>query len=70
MADTGAALHKTPAFITTGLAKTPLAKERWQKLSKSHRRNFMIYLMDGKSQATRERRVARVTRMLLDNKTW
>lgn len=70
MADTGAALQKTPAFLTTGLAKSPEAKERWQKLSKSHKRNFMIYLMDGKSQATRERRIARVTRMLLDNKTW
>ena len=70
MADTGAALQKTPDFITKGLAKSPVAKDRWQKLAKSHKRNFMLYLMDGKSQGTRERRVARITRMLLENKTW
>jgi len=70
MADTGSALQKTPEWVTKGLAKNPVAKERWLKLSRSHKRNFMIYLMDGKSQTTRERRVGRITRMLLENKTW
>ena len=70
MADTGTALQKTPDWVMKGLAKTPVAKERWLKLSRSHKRMFLIYLMDGKAQTTRERRVGRITRMLLANKTW
>ena len=66
MADTSAALQKTPDFVRKALAKSPVAMARWQKLAKSHKRNFMIYLMDAKSQPTRERRAAKMTKMLLE----
>ena len=51
-----AAMQKTPDFVRKAIAKYPVAVARWQKLAKSHKRNAMIYLMDGKSQSTRERR--------------
>src|SRR5438105_3406742 len=57
---------KMPDFGRKALGKSPVAMARWQKLAKSHKRNFMIYLMDGKSQPTRERRAAKMTKMLLE----
>src|SRR3954469_874766 len=55
MADTGAGLEKTPDFVKKALSKSAVAQARWQKLAKSHRMVAMIYIMDGKTQATRER---------------
>jgi len=66
MADTGAAMQRTPEFVRKAIAKHPVAVTRWQKLAKSHKRNAMIYLMDGKSQSTRERRAEKLAKVLVE----
>lgn len=66
MADVGAAMQKTPEFIRKAIAKHPLAQTRWQKLAKSHKKVALIYLMDAKSQATRERRADKLAKVLVE----
>src|ERR1051325_5291433 len=60
MADTGKGLEKTPDFVKKALSKSQVAQARWQKLAKSHRMVAMIYIMDGKTQTTRERRAEKL----------
>jgi uncharacterized protein YdeI (YjbR/CyaY-like superfamily) len=66
MADTGASMQKTPEFVKKAIAKYPVAQARWQKLAKSHKKVAMIYLMDGKTQATREHRAEKLARVLVE----
>jgi uncharacterized protein YdeI (YjbR/CyaY-like superfamily) len=66
MADTASGLEKTPDFVKKALSKSPVAQARWQKLAKSHRMVAMIYLMDGKTQATRERRAQKLAKVLVE----
>jgi uncharacterized protein YdeI (YjbR/CyaY-like superfamily) len=66
MADTGTGLEKTPDFVKKALSKSAVAQARWQKLAKSHRMVAMIYIMDGKTQATRERRAEKLAKVLVE----
>jgi len=66
LAELGRAFHQTPEFMQRALAKNPAARALYLKLSKSHKRNALIYILDGKSQATRERRVAKMMSKLLE----
>lgn len=66
MADTGNAMQRTPEFILKAVAKSPVAQARWQKLAKSHKKMALIYIMDAKTQATRERRAEKLAKVLVE----
>ncbi len=66
MADTGAAMAKTPEFIRKAVAKSAVAHARWLKLAASHKKVALIYIMDAKTQATRERRAEKLTKVLVE----
>lgn len=68
LADTAVALAKTPEFVLKALAKSPVAKSRWQKLTPGRKKYFLVYLMDGKTQETRERRALKMVQYLLRDK--
>lgn len=66
MADTGNAMQKTPEFILKAIAKLPVAQARWPKLAPSHKKMALIYIMDAKTQATRERRAEKLAKVLVE----
>ncbi len=65
MADTGNAVEKTPDFVRMALAKNQASLLRWQKMVRGRKAYYMIYVMDAKTQATRERRAQKLAAMLL-----
>jgi uncharacterized protein YdeI (YjbR/CyaY-like superfamily) len=68
LAEIGRALRQPPEFMQRALATNATARAKYTKLSKSHRFHFLAYILSAKSQATRDRRTAKMMTMLLDNK--
>jgi uncharacterized protein YdeI (YjbR/CyaY-like superfamily) len=66
MAELGRTFKQIPDFMDRALAKSPAAQIKFKALSVSHRREFLIYVLHGKSQATRERRTAVMIKKLLE----
>src|SRR5262245_19947364 len=57
-----------PPFVRKGLKASPPAWENFQRLPPSHRRNYLLWIMDAKKQETRERRLKEAVGMLVQNK--
>jgi uncharacterized protein YdeI (YjbR/CyaY-like superfamily) len=68
LAEMGRALRQPPEFMQRALAKNAVARAKYMKLSKSHLFHFLAYILQAKSQATRDRRTAKMVAMLLENK--
>jgi uncharacterized protein YdeI (YjbR/CyaY-like superfamily) len=66
MAELGRAFNQIPDFMERALAKNPAARVKFKALSMSHRREFLVYVLHGKSQATRDRRTAVMIKELLE----
>ena len=53
-----------PPDLQRALDADPRARERWERLSYSHRRQHVLAIEEAKAAATRERRVAKALEML------
>ena len=55
---------EVPAALATALAADPAAKEKFDALAFTHRKEFARWVAEAKQDATRERRVAKTLEML------
>jgi len=53
-----------PALVKKLLAKNGAARERFEKLSYTHRKEFILWIEEAKKPETRARRVAKTLEML------
>jgi bacteriocin resistance YdeI/OmpD-like protein/uncharacterized protein DUF1905 len=60
----GGPQHPMPAPLRRALAEAPQARENWNALTPSRKKEVLRYLAHLKSPAARARNLARVTRML------
>ena len=58
-----------PEELARGLAGRAAARTTWERLSYSHRREYVEWIEEAKRPATRERRVARALEMLEEGRT-
>jgi uncharacterized protein YdeI (YjbR/CyaY-like superfamily) len=65
LAELGRGLKQPPAIVKSALAASPVAKQRFARLSPSCKREYIAYILDGVSQETRKRRVIKVIQKLL-----
>lgn len=59
---------KVPADLETALNGHPKSREKFEKLSYSHRREYVQWIDDAKRKETRETRVAKAVEMLAEGK--
>jgi uncharacterized protein YdeI (YjbR/CyaY-like superfamily) len=57
-----------PGFMRTALQAQPKAWENFSALAPSHQRNYIKWIMDGKRQETRQRRLAGAIQLLKENR--
>ena len=60
---------KAPPYLSKALAKSKKAKDVYEKLAYSHKKRFVDWVTDAKSDETRQRRIEKMTRMLLAGET-
>jgi hypothetical protein len=66
--DTEERIVEVPADFSAALAETPAAAARFEKLSYTHRREYVQWITEAKKPETRERRIGKAIEMLLENK--
>ncbi len=66
--DTTPRVVKTPPDLQKALAKNKAARERWDGLSYTHRREFANWITGAKQPETRDRRLAKTLEMLVAGK--
>ncbi len=59
---------EVPADLETALNGHPKSREKFEKLSYSHRREYVQWIDDAKRKETRETRVAKAIEMLAEGK--
>jgi hypothetical protein len=59
---------KPPPPLAAALAKNPAARERWDAIAPSHKREYATWIVDAKRDETRERRVAQAVQMLAEGR--
>lgn len=64
----GGVVHDLPDDLGTALVEDAAALELWLGLTPLARNEFTCWVEDAKQQETRERRIRRVTEMLLEGK--
>jgi uncharacterized protein YdeI (YjbR/CyaY-like superfamily) len=62
------AILLVPRFITDGLKANPPAWDNFNKLAPSYRKNYLRWIMDGKRQESRRRRLKEAVDLLKENK--
>ncbi len=60
---------ETPPVLTTALGRNKKAKAAFDKLSPSHRREYVEWISDAKADATKERRTATAIEWLSEGKS-
>lgn len=58
-----------PDYFTTRLKKDKLADETWQKFAASHRREYLEWITEAKTEATREKRMNETFSQLQEGKS-
>ena len=58
----------TPAYFTTALNKNKKAKEVFNAFSYSHRKEYIQWMEEAKTDATRDKRVAQAIEWIQDGK--
>lgn len=66
LAELERAEKQTPEYLQRALDKNAAARAKYAKLAKTHKRVMLIYIIGGKSQETRNRRVAKSIKVLLE----
>ncbi len=67
--DTEPRTVEVPGDLVAALRKSKTARERFDKLSYTHRREYARWIEEAKKQETRERRVAKAIEMLSEGRT-
>ncbi|MGH9255510.1 MAG: YdeI/OmpD-associated family protein, partial [Vicinamibacterales bacterium] len=57
-----------PAYVVRALKATPRAWPAFQRLAPSHRRRYLLWILDAKQQQTRERRLREAIRRIVRGK--
>jgi uncharacterized protein YdeI (YjbR/CyaY-like superfamily) len=57
-----------PAYVVRALKATPQAWPAFQRLAPSHRRRYLLWILDAKQEETRQRRLREAVRRLLQGK--
>lgn len=57
-----------PALLTNALMERPQAKQAFEKLSKSCRREYADYIAEAKREETKIRRIEKIIPMIIDSK--
>ena len=65
----GGPMHPMPAWFRTALAKNPIAKQNWNALIPSRKKEVLRYFVALKSPDARERNLARALRALSGGST-
>ena len=60
---------KTPADLTTALAKNKKAKSTFDAFAPSHRREYIAWITEAKTDATRERRLQQAVEWIAEGKS-
>jgi len=60
---------KVPAYLARTLGKDKKARAAYEKLAYSHKKRFVDWVEDAKSDETRQRRIEKMTAMLLAGET-
>lgn len=63
--DTAPRVVEVPKDLAAALATEPTAQERWDRLSYSHQRQHVLAIDEAKTEATRQRRIAKAVEILL-----
>lgn len=58
-----------PEFLLEALKDNPLAAETWDKFAYSHRKEYVNWITEAKTEATREKRLATAIEWLAEGKT-
>jgi len=58
-----------PDYLTKALAKNKKAEENFNAMSPSHKREYVDWIVDAKTEETRERRIAQMIEMVLEKKS-
>lgn len=66
--DAGRREAKVPADLETALAARPASREQFEKLSYSHKREYVEWIEGAKRDETREARVGKAVEMLVEGK--
>lgn len=62
------AMLATPEWFAAALEQEPVAKTHFEKFSYSHRKEYIEWLADAKTEATRQKRMAQAIEWLRDGK--
>ena len=58
-----------PSYLIDALKKTTLAFDHYESLSQSHRNEYIEWIIDAKTEPTRQRRISQMTEWLLEGKS-
>ena len=67
--DTAERTVEIPAALTEALAADPVARERFEALAFTHRKEYAVWIAEAKKEETRARRVTQALEMLREGKT-
>ena len=59
----------TPDYLIAALNENPTARETFEKFSPSHKKEYVEWLLDAKTDATREKRLAQAIEMMTEGKS-
>jgi len=68
--DTAPRVVETPADLEAALADQPVARATWDRLSNSHRREYVRWIEDAKKAETRTSRVAKAIVLLNEGRPY
>ncbi len=67
--DSGIKELVVPDILLEALKENPLAAETWDKFAYSHRKEYVNWIIEAKTEATRDKRLATTIEWLADGKT-
>lgn len=60
---------ETPEYVLDALRRVPAAMDRFEKFTQGHRNEYIEWITEAKTEATRQRRIAQMIEWLLEGKS-
>lgn len=60
---------EVPDYVTKAINKKAKAKQTWEKFSNGHRKEYVTWITEAKTEATRNKRIATMMEWLVDGKS-
>lgn len=64
------AAHRTPAVLSKALAENKKAKATFDAFAMSHRKEYIEWITDAKTEDTRDRRIKQAVKWMAEGKPW